>query len=221
MKVNRKILAAVIAAAGIAGASALTYADQDSGYGPGYGPGYGRGGGAAGDCAFGGGPGAGNGGWGGGPMGPGMMGYGGPRGGFGPGMGYGGRRGGFGPGMGGGGTRSGVGPVAHQEERLAFLKEQIGITAEQQPAWDAYATQVKAQAATMEALHAQAPNADLTAAERAEQRANFAKLRAEQAAAMSQSVKALYEALTPEQAAVADRYFGGPRFAQRGYGRGR
>jgi len=202
---TRKIIASVIAAAGIAGAAAMAYADPPAGFGPG-----------SGGCAFGAGPGAtGYGGWGGGPMGPGMMGYGGRGGGYGPGMmGGSGPRGGFGPG-------AGAGPVARHDARLAFLKEQLKITSDQQAAWDAYATQVKAQATTMESFRAQAPGADLTPAERLEQRANFAKLRAEQAAAMSTAVKDLYAALTPEQQAIADRHFGGPRIAQRGYGRGR
>lgn len=205
MKITRKLVASAIAAAGIA-AAAIAYADPPAGFGPG-----------SEGCAFGGaGPGAmGYGGRGGG-YGPGMMGSGGPGGGYGPGMmgGGWGPRGGFGPG-------AGAGPVARQDARLAFLKEELKITADQQAAWDAYATAVKAQAAAMEAFHAQAPAANVTPGERIEQHANFAKLRADQMTALSAAVKDLYAVLTPEQKTTADQYFGGFRVAQRGYGRWR
>jgi hypothetical protein len=159
----------------------------------------------------------------GGGYGPGMMGYGsGPRGGHGPGMmGYGG---GYGPGMmgygGGYGPGAGAAPAVNIDERmdarLAFLKDQFKITSNQQAAWDSYATQVKKQAADMQAFFSQDPATAQTPAERIEQRADRAKLRAEQMKAMSVAVKDLYAALTPEQKAVADRYFGGPRLSQAG-----
>jgi len=206
MKSTRKLLVGVIAA-GIAAATAIAYAAPPAGFGPG----------SAG-CAFGdAGPGMmGYGGRGGGAMGPGMMGYGGPRGGYGPGMmGGWGPRGGFGPGATGG-------PVAHREARIAFLKQELKITADQESAWETYATQVKAQAATMEKFRTQAPTTAQSAPERIEQRAEFAKRRAEQVKALSTAVTDLYAVLTPEQKTIADRYFGGMHLAaQRGYGRGR
>ncbi len=207
---TRKILASVAVAAGLAAGAATVYAFPPGGFGPG-----------AGGCAFyGAGPGAAA--WGGG-YGPGMMGYGpgmmgysgGPRGGYGPGMmGYGG---GYGP-----GAAAGVGPVEHMDARLSFLKDQLKITSDQQAAWDAYATQAKAQAATMQAFHSQPLPTAQTPSERIEQHADRAKLRAEQMKAMSAAVKDLYAALTPEQKAVADQNFGGSRLSQRGprgYGR--
>lgn len=205
MKSTRKLLVGAIAAA-IAAAAAIAYAAPPAGFGPG-----------SEGCAFGGpGPGMmGTGGWGGGAMGPGMMGYGGPRGGYGPGMmGGGGPRGGSGPG-------AAAGPVAHQEARLAFLKDELKITANQESAWEAYAKQVKAEAATMESFRAQAPATTQSAAERLEQRAELARLRAEQVKALSTTVKDLYAALTPEQKTIADRHFGGMHVAQPGYGRWR
>ena len=150
-------------------------------------------------------------------MGPGMMGYGG---GYGPGMmgnGRGMMGGGFGP-----GAAAGAGFTEHMDARLSFLKNELKITSDQQAAWDAYAAQAKTQAATMQAFHAQPPSTAQTATERIEQRAERAKLRAEQMKAMSAAVKDLYAALTPEQKAVADQHFGGPRLSQRGprgYGR--
>lgn len=171
-------------------AAGIAYADPPAGFGPG-----------SGACVFGG-------------AGPGAMGYGGHGGGYGPGMmGGWGPRGGFGPG-------AAAGPVARQDARLAYLKEALKITANQRAAWDAYATQVKAQAAAMETFHAQRPSTELTPAERIEQHAAFAKLRAEQIKASGAAVNDLYAVLTPEQKAIADRHFGGWQMAQRGHGRG-
>jgi hypothetical protein len=205
MRNTRKILVGMLAAAGLATAGAMVYADPPAGFGPG-----------SDGCAFGaGGPGMAGGGY-----GPGMMGYGGgPRGEHGPGMmGYGGQRGGYGPGA------TGAGPNERAEARLAFLEKELKITADQKSAWKGYATQVKTQAETMAAFHAQGPSAAESAAERIEQHASRMKLRAEQAQAMSTAVKELFAVLTPEQKATADRYFGGTRLGQanqRGYGRGR
>lgn len=222
MRNTRKVLIGMLAAAGLAAASVGVYADPPGGFGPG-----------AGGCAYGAG-------MMGGGYGPGMMG-GGPGGGFGPGAGYGpcaqggagsaacegagpgagygaGPRGGFGPGA------AGAGPVERVDARLAYLKGELKITAEQESAWDAYATQVKAQAATMAAFHAQGPSTAQSAAERIEQHAARMKLRAEQAQATSKAVKELYAVLTPEQQTIANQHFGGQRFGQasgRGHGRGR
>lgn len=224
MRNTRKILISLLGAAGLAAAGAMVYADPPAGFGPG-----------SDGCAFGaGGPGMASEGQWGGPHGPGMMGYGGgPRGEHGPGMmGYGGQRGGYGPGMrGNGGPRGGYGPGAtgagptdRAEARLEFLKNELKITADQESAWEGYATQVKTQVETMAAFHAQGPSAAESAAERIEQHASRMKLRAEQLQATSIAVKELFAVLTPEQKATADRYFGGTRLGQanpRGYGRGR
>jgi hypothetical protein len=205
MKTKRKLLVGILAAAGFVAASTAGYAQSTPEAGPGYGP-----------CAFGGG-----GPWGGGPRGPEMMGYyGGPRGGHGPGMmmGWGGGpRGGFGPGF------AGANPAERADARLAFLKNELKITEGQQAAWNAYATQVKTQASTMEAFRTQQPAAADSAAERIAQHAQRMKLRGTQAEAMSAAVKDLYATLTPEQKAIADQHFGGFRVSQggRGYGRGR
>jgi len=195
MRMNRKALIGMLAAAGLATAGAVAIADPPGGFGAG-----------AGDCGYGaGGPGMGAG-WGpGSGHGPGMMGYGG------------GPRGGYGPGA------AGADVTERVDARLAYLKNELKITAEQESAWDAYATQVKAQAATMAAFHAQGPVAGQTAAERIEQHASRMKLRAEQTQAMSGAVKELFAVLTPEQQTIANQHFGGPRFGQaggRGYGRG-
>lgn len=193
MKNTRTLLVGMLAAAGIAGAAAIAFAEPPGGFGPGM-MGYGARGG--------------------GHMGPGMMGYGGPQG-HGPGM-----MGGWGPG-GGFGPGAGSGPVAHQEARLAFLKSELKITADQEPAWEAYTKQAKARAETMESFRTQPPAIAQSTPERLEQRAEFAKQHAQQLTAASAALKDLYAVLTPEQKAIADRYLGGMHVAQRGYGRGR
>lgn len=203
---TRKILAGMVAATGLAFATVTVYAAPPAGYGP-----------ESGGCAY---SGAGPGMAGGGAMGRGMMAHGsGPRGGHGPGMmGYGG---GFGPGAAAGG-KAAVNMEERMDARQSFLKNELKITADQQAAWDAFAAQAKTQAATMQAFHAQPPSTAQTATERIEQRAERAKLRAEQMKTMSAAVKDLYAVLTPEQKAVADQHFGGPRLSQagpRGYGR--
>lgn len=201
MRNTRKIIAGLVTAAALATVGVSAYAF------PGGGPGSGCAYGAQGAGPMGGG------------YGPGMMG-GGPRGGYGPGMMGGGPRGGFGPGMAGAQGN----PAANAAARLAFLQTELGITADQESAWQAYAKQVKQQAESMQALRAQAPAAAQSAPERINQRAAFAKQRAAHMEAMSAAVKDLYAVLTPEQKAVADQHFGGARmsqFNQRGYGRGR
>lgn len=200
---TRKILTGMVAATGLAFATVTVYAAPPAGYGPG----------SAGCVYSGAGPGmAGAGAWG-GPMGRGMMAYGGgPRGGYGPGMMSGA---GFGPGAAAGG-RAAMNMEERMDARQSFLKNELKITADQQAAWDAFATQAKAQAATMQAFHAQPPSTAQTAPERIEQRAERAKLRAEQMKTMSAAVKDLYAVLTPEQKAVADQHFGGARLSQAG-----
>ena len=200
MSNTRKMLMGIAAAAALVTASTLTYAFPP-GYGPGAGPcaEVGRGPGMMG---WGGGPGM----MGNGPRGPGMMGYGG----MGP-------RGGWGPGR-------GAGPAANADAHLAFLKSELKITPEQEAAWQAYAGQMKQRAESMQALFAQPGTPAQSAPERASQRAEFAKQRAATMESASAALKNLYAVLTPEQKAIADQHFGGPRMAQngpRGYGRGR
>ena len=197
MRMTRKSIIGVVAAASLATVAAVAYA-----FPPGAGPG-------SGGCAYGAGSEV--------RGGPGMMGRGGP--GMMGGHGYMGR-GGYGPG-------AGAGPAANADARLSFLKGELKITADQETAWDAYATQVKQQAGAMQALHTQAATAGQTAPDRYAQRAEFAKQRAAHMEAMSAAVKDLYAVLTPEQKALADQHFGGPRmgpyggtrgYGQRGYG---
>ncbi len=145
--------------------------------------------------------------------GPGMMGH---RGMMGPGMGPGGfgpmGPHGFGPGFAGG-------PGFSMDARLAALKTELKITANQESAWDGYAKQVKQQFESMQALFAKAPAAAQSAPERMAQRAEFAKQRAANMDAMSTALKSLYAALSAEQKTLADQYLAGGgrgRFGGRG-----
>jgi Spy/CpxP family protein refolding chaperone len=115
--------------------------------------------------------------------------------------------------MRGQGARHGAGssPAARVEGRLAALKSELKITSEQESAWQAFEGKAKAMAGSMQSRRAAATPANLTAPERLAQRAAFAKQGAANLESMSAAVKDLYEALTPEQKAIADQRmaFGG------------
>jgi len=158
-------------------------------------------------------------GWGGGHMGgygmgPGMMG------GYGAGPGY-GMGYGMGPGYGmrGYGMHGyGVGPQAmfngysgDADEGLAALKVELGITAEQEPAWQAFAANAEQQNKNRQAWFAkmrQARSAG-SAPEMLEQQNELMKQRQAELAANAAALKKLYVTLTPEQRAIADQSFGG------------
>ena len=137
MKRVTKILVTAGAALSLGLAAAAVSAHP---YGPGwggghmggYGPGYGMGPGMMGGY----GPGYG--------MGPGMMGGYGPGYGMGPGM-----MGGYGPGYGMGPGM--MGAWGNADESLAALKTELGITAKQDSAWQAYADNAKKQQETRQA----------------------------------------------------------------------
>lgn len=137
-----------------------------------------------------------------------------------PGFGY-GPGSGYGPGMmgcGGPGMMTGGGPgmmmgwghgrmfasnaadiTKFQQDQLGQLKSQLGITAEQQLAWDAFAAQAAEQAKAMQALRNDTSTAAMP--ERIQQRQKAM-------ATMSESLTKLYEALTPKQREVFDRSYG-------------
>ena len=136
---------------------------------------------------------------------PGMMGRGGPgmmAGNGGPGMMMGQ---GAGPGMMMGGGRgpmfasNAVDMSKFQQDRLGQLKSQLGITAEQQPAWDAFAAKAAEQAKIMQALRQDGGTG--TMPERMQQRQKAM-------GSMTESFSKLYEALTPKQREVLDQSYG-------------
>ena len=135
---------------------------------------------------------------------------------------YGGMGQGFGPGMGmgyGHGPMGGVDPAAMADARLSDLKAQLKIDAAQESVWQAFATQAKAQAASMQAMRAQMQQDTGTAPERMAQRATAMQQRAAGMATMTNAFGALYAVLTPEQKAIADQNFG--MMGHRGMGFGR
>lgn len=96
------------------------------------------------------------------------------------------------------------------EGRLAGLKSELAIIPAQESVWNAYADQAKKQADEMQKLHEtmRGTNAG-TLPERLELRNQMGKQREAQSEAMSQKLKDLYAALTPEQKSIADRRLGG------------
>jgi Spy/CpxP family protein refolding chaperone len=152
-------------------------------------------------------------------MGPGMMGGYGPGYGMGPGM-----MGGYGPGygmgpgmMGGYGPGYGMGPGmmgawGNADEGLAALKTELGITAKQDSAWQAYADNAKKHQETRQAWFAkmqEARGAANSAPELLALQTEHMKQRQAEMAANAAALKDLYATLTPEQKAIADQRFGG------------
>jgi Spy/CpxP family protein refolding chaperone len=99
-------------------------------------------------------------------------------------------------------------PAAFADAHLADLKSALKITSEQEPAWDAFAGKVKAQAEAMQALRAKAWEATGAAPDRMAQHAEFMKQRVAAMEGAAEAMKALYAVLTPEQKATLDQGFG-------------
>ena len=123
-------------------------------------------------------------------MGPGMMG------GYGPGYG-------MGPGM--------MGAWGNADEGLAALKAELGITAKQDSAWQAFADNAKKQQETRQAWFAKMQEArgQGSAPEFLALQTEHMKQRQAEMAANAAALKDLYATLTPEQKAIADQRFGG------------
>ncbi len=129
----------------------------------------------------------------GGPMGPGTM--------------MGGRMG-HGPMM---GMRGMMGdPSERIEGRLAFLRAELGITAEQEDEWDAFAEAARASAAAMGGMHAtmMSMQGPPPLPERLSMMEDMMTARLEALRGMREAVGPLYEALSPEQRETADSLMG-------------
>ena len=146
------------------------------------------------------------------PFGYGMGWGGGHMGGYGPGYGMGsGMMGSYGPGY-------GMGPQAmfnaysgNAEEGLAALKAELGITAQQDVAWQAFTNNAKQQNENRQAWLAKMHEARSAGAapELLAQQTELMKQRQTEMEANATALKNLYAALTPEQKAIADQRFGG------------
>lgn len=100
------------------------------------------------------------------------------------------------------------GPEAFTQ-RLERMHDKIGISTEQEPAWQAFAANVAAQGERMQAhretMRAQwAQDDDLTAPERIQRRAEMMGERLGAMSEMADAVTTLYGELTPEQQKVFD-----------------
>ena len=138
--------------------------------------------------------------------------------------------GGMGPGghgsvaTGGRGGMWGGGFGFMSEQHLANLKTELKITAQQEPAWKAFAVKVAEQASQMQAMHAQrgqAPSADATAPANMASHLGWMTQRLAGMQAMNSALTDLYAVLTPEQRSVADQSFGPMGSGAHGHGMGR
>ncbi len=114
-------------------------------------------------------------------------------------------------------------PAAAADQRLARLKADLKITSAQEPAWNAYAEQIRQHAGEMQALHntmrdSASGNTRPSAPERVERRAQFAKQQQEYLERLAVLTKDLYATLTPEQKTLADQRLGGGRRVAMGHG---
>ena len=94
------------------------------------------------------------------------------------------------------------------DSRLVDMKAQLGITAAQESAWQAFTTAAKQQATEIQSMRAQMQQGTGSAPERMAQRATLMQQRAQAMATMTNAFNALYAVLTPEQRSVADQHFG-------------
>ena len=152
-------------------------------------------------------------GWGGGHMGGYGQGYG-----MGPGM-----MGGYGPGYGMGPQGMYNAYPGTAEERLTGLKSELGITADQDTAWQAFVKNAKQQNENRQTWFAKMHEARAAGSlpELLAQQTEFMKQRQAEMEANAAALKDLYATLTPEQKTIADQRFGGfgPGYGA-GYGRG-
>ena len=106
---------------------------------------------------------------------------------------------------------------------LAALKSDLGITAKQDSAWQAFTRNAKQQNENRQAWFARMQQARSagSAPDLLAQQAEFMKQRQGEMEANASALKNLYATLTPEQKAIADQRFGGfgPGYGA-GYGRG-
>ncbi len=111
---------------------------------------------------------------------------------------------GMGPGH---GSMAGSDPATMIDSHLGDLKTQLKITTAQEAAWQAFTTAAKQQVTSMQAMHTQMQQGTGTAPERMAERTAAMQQRAAGMATMTNALKDLYAALTPEQQTIADQHF--------------
>lgn len=123
---------------------------------------------------------------------------------------------GAGMGMGGGaawghgmmGGNFGWNHAGIMENRLAALKGELKLTANQEPAWQKFEDAAKQQGAAMQALRDAAQTAPQSAPERMTRHTEFMQQRLAGMQAVSAAFNDLYAVLTPAQKAIVDQGFG-------------
>lgn len=113
-------------------------------------------------------------------------------------------------------------PAARAEQHLTQFKSQLKITPQQEPLWQAFADKVKESAGMRAKAMQGMQQQPSTAPDRMNRMVEHMKQHTAAMEAVNDSFKRLYDALTPEQKATADKYqpFGGHMGPKRG-GRGR
>ena len=100
-----------------------------------------------------------------------------------------------------------VDPDTAVQTCLSQLHTQLAITSAQEAAWQAFADTLVQQAQEMVQFRQHVLQAPATAPQRVAQYAQFMLERAQDAAAISEAVSALYATLSPTQEALFDEYF--------------
>ena len=121
------------------------------------------------------------------------------------------------------GGMTGGGHAAMSEQGLAQLKAALKITAAQETPWQAFAGKASAQAAAMQATHAQhqqTATAETPAPDRMTQHLGTMAQHLAGMQAVNTAFKDLYAVLTPEQRSIADKQFGAMGGGRGGMGRG-
>ena len=100
--------------------------------------------------------------------------------------------------------------AAMVDRHLADTKAALHITAAQEPAWQAFATQAKQQAEAMQTMRDKLQGADTnaTAPDRMQARTQLLQQRLTGMEAMTQALKHLYAVLSPEQRNIANQRLG-------------
>ncbi len=109
-------------------------------------------------------------------------------------------------------------PAARAEQHLTQLKTQLQITPQQEPLWQAFADKMKTSAGQGMKAMQQSMQQPMTAPERMNLMLEHMKQHTAAMEDVNESFKRLYDALTPEQKAIADKYrpFGGRKGQQPG-----
>ena len=95
----------------------------------------------------------------------------------------------------------------HVDGMLAFVKAELKITADQEPAWQAFSRSMRELAQQRAGMrkHARGSGRDLPLNERIDRRLAMLEQGTAQLRQMAEAVKSLYADLTPEQQQLADR----------------